>query len=108
MVSIGDNVVIASGVTLVTHDEIARIFSNNDLELRHGYRHNIGKICIGNNVFIGQNAIVLPNVCIGNDVIIAAGAVVTKDIPSGGVWGGVPARQIGNTDNLRKKYLQND
>lgn len=53
-----------------------------------------GKVKIGNNVFMGAHSIICQPVTIGDDVIIAAGSVVTKDIPSGEVWGGVPARFI--------------
>jgi acetyltransferase-like isoleucine patch superfamily enzyme len=52
------------------------------------------KVTIGNNVWIGSNAIILPGVSIGDNSIIAAGAVVTKDVPSNKVYGGVPAKQM--------------
>ena len=47
---------------------------------------------IGNNVWIGMNAIVLKGVTIGENSIIAAGAVVTKDVPPNTVVAGNPAR----------------
>lgn len=50
-----------------------------------------GPVIIGNNVWIGEKATILPNVVIGNNVIIAANSVVTKDIPSNTVVGGIPA-----------------
>lgn len=49
---------------------------------------------IGDYVFIGPRAIILPGVRIGKGAIVAAGAVVTSDIPEFEVWGGVPARFI--------------
>lgn len=51
-------------------------------------------VCIGNDVFIGANVIVLSGVNIGNGAIVAAGAVVTKDVPDYAVVGGVPAKII--------------
>jgi acetyltransferase-like isoleucine patch superfamily enzyme len=51
-----------------------------------------GEIIIGNDVWIGARAIVLPSVNIGNGVIIAAGAVVTNDVPDYAIVAGVPAR----------------
>ncbi len=45
---------------------------------------------IGNNVYIGQNAMVLPGVQIGNNVIIGAGAIVTHNIPDNSIAVGVP------------------
>lgn len=50
---------------------------------------------IGNDVWIGSNAIIMPGVSIGNGAVIGAGAVVTKDVGSYEVVGGVPAKHIG-------------
>ena len=52
------------------------------------------KITIGNDVWIGANAIILPGVTIGDGAVIAAGAIVTKDIPPYAIVGGVPAKVI--------------
>lgn len=49
---------------------------------------------VGNDVWIGSNAIILDGVTVGNGSIIGAGAVVTKDAPSYAILGGVPARII--------------
>jgi acetyltransferase-like isoleucine patch superfamily enzyme len=49
---------------------------------------------IGNDVWIGKNAIILGGVTIGDGAIVAAGAVVSKDIPAYSIVGGVPARII--------------
>lgn len=51
-------------------------------------------VVIGNDVWIGSNAIVLQGVTIGDGAVVAAGAVVTKDVPSYTVVGGVPAKVI--------------
>lgn len=51
-------------------------------------------IRIGKKVWIGANATVLPGVTIGDGAIVAAGAVVAKDVPSGVIVGGVPAKII--------------
>lgn len=51
-------------------------------------------IHIGENVWIGANATVLPGVTIGDGAIVAAGAVVTRDIPENTIVGGVPAKVI--------------
>lgn len=50
------------------------------------------EIVIGDNVWIGVNAVVLPGVTIGNNVIVAAGAVVNSDIPDNVMVAGVPAK----------------
>lgn len=51
-------------------------------------------VIIGNDVWIGRRAMIMPGVKIGNGVVIAAGAVVTKDVPDYAVVGGVPAKII--------------
>ena len=55
-----------------------------------------GPIVVGDNVFIGLRALILPSVTIGDNVIIGAGAVVTRDIPPNSVAVGVPARVVGS------------
>lgn len=52
------------------------------------------KTTIGNDVWIGTNAVVMGGVTIGDGAIVAAGAVVTKDVPPYAIVGGVPARVI--------------
>ena len=94
LISIGDNVTIASDVRLLTHDASTKKML--------GYS-KIGRISIGNNVFIGAQSIVLANVRIGDNVIIGAGSVVTKDIPDNSVAVGNPCHIIGSYDDYRKK-----
>ena len=53
-----------------------------------------GEIIINDDVWIGSNAVILPNCTIGKGAIIAAGAVVTKNVDSYTVVGGVPAKLI--------------
>lgn len=52
-------------------------------------------VTIGNYVFIGPRAIILPGIKIGDGAVVAAGAVVTKDVEPFAVMGGVPAKPIG-------------
>lgn len=63
-----------------------------------------GKVTIGNYVYIGTNALIMPGVTIGNNVLVAAGSVVTKSIPSNMVVAGNPARIICDIDQY---YLRN-
>lgn len=101
LISFGNNVFVSADVTFVNHDIIRHMlnakYSCND------FAPYIGCIEIGDNVMIGTHCIIMPNVKIGSNVIIGAGAVVTKDIPDNTVWGGVPAKQIGDFDTILAK-----
>ena len=55
-------------------------------------------VTIGNNVWIGGNAVILPGVTLGNNVVVGAGAVVTRSFPDGVVIAGNPARIIKTID----------
>lgn len=93
LISIGNNVTI-SDATLLAHDASTKRFI--------GYS-KIGKITIGNNVFIGWNAIILPNVTIGSNVVIGAGSVINKDVPDNVVVAGNPGRIICSIDDFIKR-----
>ena len=62
------------------------------------------EVIIGNYVFIGPRAIILPGVSVGDNAVIAAGAVVTKDVSKGEVVGGVPAKKIRNRKLKNPQY----
>ena len=83
--TIGNHVGIATDV-MIYNDE-------HDIN-SPDYGNSFGPVSIGDYVFIGPRAIILPNVTIGKGAVIAAGAVVTKDIPEYEIWGGVPAKKI--------------
>ena len=51
-------------------------------------------VSVGNDVWIGERALILGGVSVGNGAVIGAGAVVTKDVPAYAIVGGVPARLI--------------
>lgn len=105
LISFGDNVVVATGVKFITHDVTNFVFQNMEPDVH--WKGRTGEINIGSNVFIGANALILYDVNIGDNVIIAAGAVVNRDVPSGTIYGGVPAREIGSfasyMDKCRKR-----
>ena len=91
LISFGNNVWIASGVSFITHDVIHRML-NNKYNGEKFYEH-VGCIEIKDNVFIGSNTTVLSGVSIGPDVIVGAGSLINKDL-TGGVYAGVPAKYI--------------
>jgi acetyltransferase-like isoleucine patch superfamily enzyme len=89
-IEIGDNVLIASNVFITDHDHGDT--SPESLKItpsKRPLRHSPVKI--EDNVWIGQNAIILKGVTIGESSIIAAGSVVTRDIPPFCVAAGIPA-----------------
>jgi len=55
-------------------------------------------VVIGDDVWFGAGCAVMPGVCIGNGAIIGANAVVTCNVPSNEIWGGIPARKIGERE----------
>ena len=92
LISIHNNVHIASRVSFVTHDISHRMLNAcPDIE-KKDFTERVGCIEIMDNVFIGTGATILYNVKIGPNVIVAAGSVVTKDVPDHAVVGGVPAK----------------
>jgi len=101
LVSIGDHVTITGDVRFVTHDGGVWIFRENDPDI-----DVFAPIVIGDNVFIGFGAIVLPGVTIGDNCVIGAGSVVTRSIPANSVAAGVPARVLSSTDDYRTKVYR--
>lgn len=93
--TIGSHVDIASQVLIYN--------SEHDLE-KEDFSALEAPVEIGNYVFIGPRAIILPGVKIGKGAVVAAGAVVTKDVPDFAVVGGVPARLIGERKNKNPHY----
>ncbi len=91
LISMGNNVWIASGVSLIPHDAIHYML-NYCMEYET-FREYVGCVDIKDNVFIGANSTILPNVTIGSNTIVAAGTLVNKSI-KGGVYAGVPAKYI--------------
>lgn len=87
-VTIGNHVNLAQGIviTALNHN-----FKDTTMRIdEQGISTN--PVTIGDDVWIGANAVILPGVTIGKHVVIAAGAVVAKDVPNNSVVGGVPAK----------------
>lgn len=104
LVHLHDNVAISAGVRIVTHSALNTVFNHE--EKTNKYLCRYGKVEIGNNVYIGADAIINLGVTIGDNCIVAAGAVVTKDVPSGNVVAGIPAKVIGSYDESKRKLLE--
>lgn len=102
LISVGDNVVVAADVKFFTHDVIHRtlnkIYEEPVVPL-------LGTIVIGNNVVIGANSIILPNVKIGDNTIIGAGSIVTKSVHDNTCVAGNPAKPICSLNELYEKRV---
>lgn len=98
IITIGDNVYITDGVKFITHDGGTLLFRDRvpDLEITK-------PIVVGDNVYFGNNVIVLPGVTIGSNVVVGAGAIISRDIPDNSVAAGVPAKVIKTVDEYFEK-----
>lgn len=96
LVSIGNRVTL-TGVKILSHD--------GSTQIPFGVSR-VGKVTIGDEVFVGHGTIILPNVRIGSRVVVGAGSVVTRDIPDNSVAAGNPAKVIGTYDDFLKKHSE--
>lgn len=98
-ITIGDGSLIGHNVVLAT--------INHDLNPANHRKNHYAPINIGQYVWIGANATVLPGVTIGDWAVVAAGAVVTKDVPANTVVGGIPARILKNipAETVRTSHI---
>ncbi len=105
LISIGDNNRISFECAFITHDggrwTLDHLFHDEKPFIK------FGTIRIGSNNFIGARTVVNPGITIGDNCVIAAGSIVTKSIPTGEVWGGVPARRIMSIEEYRDKLINN-
>lgn len=99
-ITIGDGSLIGHNVVLAT--------INHDLDPRNNRKNHYAPITIGNHVWIGSNATILPGVTLGDWSVVAAGAVVTKDVPPYTMVGGVPAKVLRLTKNESDKEGVNE
>ena len=97
LVTIGDDVTIAKGTILLTHD-------NSVIKCDLDATDYFGRVKIGDSCFIGMHSILLLGVELGDHTIVGAGSVVTKSFPEGNVViAGNPARVICSLDEFRAK-----
>ena len=89
-VCVGNHVNLAQGITVTAlnhnYEDATKRIDEQGISTK--------PVVIGDDVWIGANAVILPGVTIGSHCVIAAGAVVTKDVPDHTLVGGVPAKVI--------------
>ena len=96
LIEIGNNVTFSIRVTVMAHDASTKKIL--------GYT-KIGRVTVGDNVFVGANSTILPGVQIGNNVIIGAGSIVTRSIPDNMVAAGNPAKVICSLEEYKAKWM---
>lgn len=97
LIEIGNNVVLSPWVYILSHDSASKKYTG---------LMKVGKVKIGDNVFIGAKSTVLPGVTIGSGSIIGTNSVVTSDIPENSVAVGIPAKVIASIDEYKTKQLK--
>jgi acetyltransferase-like isoleucine patch superfamily enzyme len=97
LVSLGDHVTVTSLVRFITHDGGVWVLRDihPDIEV-------VGRVTVGDNVFIGLGSILLPGTDIGPNVVIGAGSVVTGAVPGNTVAVGIPARPVCSWPTTRR------
>ena len=101
-VRIGDNAQIAPNVSIYTAGHPIHPESRNS-----GYEYGID-ITIGDNVWIGGSASIMPGVTIGSNVVIGGGSVVTRDIPDNVIAAGNPCRVLRAITDADRDYYYKD
>jgi acetyltransferase-like isoleucine patch superfamily enzyme len=95
LVRLGDGVGVAGGVKFLTHDGAAHVVRS-----RRPMVQFLGRIVVGDNCFIGENAILLPGTTVGRDCVIGAGAVVRGTIPDNSLVIGNPGQIVGRASTF--------
>ena len=101
LVEIGNNVAIAPGVTLITHDGASFVFRDEFPAIRY-----FGKIIIEDNCFIGGGSMITAGVRIGKGSIVGPMSVVIRDVKPGSVVIGNPAIQVSTVEKYKEQCLQ--
>lgn len=99
MIEIGSNVSITEGVTILTHGYDWSVFKGKYGDVLG----SVGRVKIGDNVFIGMNSTILKGVTVGDNVVIGANSLINKDVPSDCVVVGNPQRVVCTIDEYLEK-----
>jgi len=93
-ITIGENVNIGGNVRIFDHNFHSLDFRNRRYPLKDQADCRTGPVRIGDDVFVGTNAMILKGVKIGSRAVIGAGSVVHCDVPADEIWAGNPARLV--------------
>lgn len=93
-VTIGDNCFIGHSVVFINDKYPRSVNKDGLLETENDWADRFLTTKVGYNVSIGSNATIMGGITIGDNSVIGAGSVVTKNIPSGEIWAGNPAKFV--------------
>ena len=102
-IRIGARALLGSRICIYDSD-----FHELDPSRRRGGRPAMAAVEIGENVFVGDRALILKGVTIGSDSVIGAGSVVTSSIPSGVIAAGNPARVVRELESPNSRARAED
>ena len=105
LITLHDNCRISSNVVFINHDGGTWAFRNDNERYKSVIKY--GTIEVGAWTFIGANSTIMPGVKIGDHCVIGACSLVNKDVPSGTIVGGVPAKYICKTEDYAERCLKN-
>lgn len=94
LIEVGSNCMFSTEVKILAHDSSTCFVTDYA---------KIGRVTIGNHVYLGFRTTVLCNVTIGDNVIVGANTLVNKDLAPNGVYAGNPVRYICSIEEYRKK-----
>ncbi len=103
LIKLHNNVMVSAGVRFITHDASFVILNRIG---KGKFPEKVGCIEVMDNVYIGYNVTIMPNVRICNNVIVGAGALVSKDLEPNGVYVGVPAKRICSFDDYVNRHCE--
>lgn len=90
-ISIGENVIIAQYVSVITHSYNYTLNENIKDQIMYSK-----DVFIGDGAWIGAYSVIMPGIKIGKGAIIGAHSIVNKNVPDYEIWAGIPAKKIKN------------
>lgn len=105
LIEIKSGAMVTAGVQFITHDGSVSVLRR--IDKKYAKILKFGKIVVEEGAFIGNHAVIMPNVRIGKGAVVGACALVSKDVPDGVVVAGNPAREIATTAEVAEKWLKN-
>lgn len=98
LIKLHNNVRVHKTAKILTHDVVNGFLANCKPGVDFGPKERLGCVELMDNVYIGMNSVIMPDVKICSNCIVSAGSVVTSDIPENSVVAGNPAKVIGRFD----------